>query len=162
MRVFRSVRIFTALSLLFFVSVSVGACAQEQQTSVERKTVIVPFFQAPGAIGGHFPVKCKIGDTDVEFMIDTGASGVAISYQTAVALGLDKRQPDRWIMAMTASGITPSPVFTLPEISIGEIRIVNVVVTVLQPGINLNLLGNSFLTKLKRFEYKDGVLTLEQ
>jgi clan AA aspartic protease (TIGR02281 family) len=166
MRAFAGFRIFVVFCALSFMGISVSACAQSQEIVVVRKSVSVPFVHAQaefvGESGGHFPVKCNIGTVEVEFVVDTGASGVAISYQTAVALGLREKQPERWIVGMTAGGMAPMPVFTLPEISVGDIRIENVLVTVLRPGINMNLLGNSFLTRLHRFEYKDGVLTLEQ
>lgn len=158
MRAFAGFRIIAVICALFFVGTSFVACAQDVQT---RKTVVITPTADP--VGARFKVRAKINDSaDVEFYVDTGASGIAISYRTALALGLEKQQPAFWMMAMTASGPAPAPVFKLSQIKVGDIVVRDLLAGVLPPGVEMNLLGNTFLMKLNRFEYKDGVLTLEQ
>lgn len=151
-------RFFLLLGAFLFVGIVHTTCAQSNVETGAPKTVSIPAESTGG--GSHFIAHAKIGSLDVDFVVDTGASFSAISVQTAQALGLKEKEPARRIMAMTASGPVMSPVYILSEVWIGDIVFHEVSVAVLPAGVNL--LGNAELLKLKRFEYRDGVLTLEQ
>jgi aspartyl protease family protein len=158
MRSYGTVPILALFCTFFFAASPEEAWAQE--AVVTRKSVsIVPTQRG---LGKMFIVKGKINAVDVDFVIDTGATSLAISFDTAMALGLKEKEPIGWIVAMTASGPTPVPIFMLDEISIGDIVVRDVRANVLPQGAQVNLLGNAFLLMLNRFEYRDGVLTLEQ
>ena len=111
-------------------------------------------FVVLGQIGG------RNGPIDVEFMVDTGADSVVITQKLADELGLDRTN---WRKAKTAYGEIASPVYLLPEVRVGDIVVKDVTMNVMPSGFfDINVLGMSFLSELKRFEFKKGVLTLEQ
>jgi aspartyl protease family protein len=99
-------------------------------------------YFTPGHINGRL----------VNFMVDTGASSIAMNYSEADRLGINWRNGERF-MASTAGGETPSYVVTLDTVSVGDITLNNVkaAVIVAETGTEI-LLGNTFLSKTEMRE----------
>jgi aspartyl protease family protein len=96
-------------------------------------------------------------------MVDTGATVVALTSETAARLGvaLDPARP-RWRMS-TANGIALASPVTLHSVSLGAIYMGDVQAVVMPPGAStINLLGASFLKRLVSVEQRNGVLVLRQ
>lgn len=96
--------------------------------------------------GGHFVVGGAINGRSVQFLVDTGATLVAMSSDEATRLGVDYERGDRGV-TQTANGAVPVWVVTLSSVRVGEVELANVraaVVPAAMPGI---LLGNSALTR---------------
>jgi aspartyl protease family protein len=96
-------------------------------------------------------------------MVDTGATIVALSFETAEDLGITVRDKDFNKAARTANGVSKVAHVNLEEITIGEITVKNIKAIVVEPGkLDVNLLGMNFLSKLSRFEYRGKKLILVQ
>jgi aspartyl protease family protein len=98
--------------------------------------------------GGHFTVGGAINGRAVQFLVDTGATLVALSRDEADRIGLDYQQGQRG-MTQTANGAVPVWVITLSSLRVGEVELANVkaaVVPASMPGI---LLGNSALGRFQ-------------
>lgn len=94
--------------------------------------------------GGHFTVGGAINGRAVRFLVDTGATMVALGKDEADRLGLDYQRGERGL-TQTANGTVPVWVITLSSLRVGEVELANVkaaVVPAAMPGI---LLGNSAL-----------------
>jgi aspartyl protease family protein len=117
---------------------------------------------APGS-GGHFRVAGRIDGRRVNFMVDTGASVIALTQRDAASLGIHPAERDYVAMVKTANGAMRVAPVELGMVEIDDLEVHNVAAVVLPPGVlNENLLGLSFLSRLRRFEYTDGKLVLEQ
>ncbi len=114
--------------------------------------------------GGHFDVGATVGDAVLNFVVDTGASSVALNYQDAQRAGVKVRPEDFKYPVSTANGVTKAAEVVLPSVKIKNIRVTNVRAMVLPSGAmtGVNLLGNSFLSRLKGYEVRSGQLTMEQ
>jgi len=112
---------------------------------------------------GHFQVGGQIDGRRVEFMVDTGASVVALSEREAGRLGIRPARDDFTAQVKTANGVVKAAPVMLRSVDINGLVVRNVRALVV-PGnaLSENLLGLSYLTKLKRFEYANGKLVLEQ
>ena len=112
---------------------------------------------------GHFQVGGRIDGRRVEFMVDTGASVIALSEREASRLGIRPSRDDYTAQVKTANGTVKAAPVTLNNVDIDGLVVRNVRALVV-PGnaLSENLLGLSYLTKLKRFEYANGKLVLEQ
>lgn len=111
--------------------------------------------------GGHYFVQGKINSQAVDFMVDTGATDIAMNYLEAERLGIDYRA-GRPISVRTANGVAKAFLITLPKVSVGDIELHQVsanVSTTRSPDIIL--LGNSFLGRLD-MSVVDGVLVLKE
>jgi aspartyl protease family protein len=112
---------------------------------------------------GHFQTDGRIDGRRVTFMIDTGASVIALTTDTAAELGIHPTQNDYTAAVKTANGIVRAAPVELGMVEIEDISLHNVSALVLPDGaLSDNLLGMSFLTRLHRWEFADGRLVLEQ
>jgi aspartyl protease family protein len=112
---------------------------------------------------GHYLADATINGITVRVMVDTGATTVAISADTASRLGIAPAQSSYRVAISTANGaVTAAPVI-VDHIRVGQIDVYNVQAIVMPPGaLSINLLGMSFLSKLSRFEAGGGQLVLMQ
>jgi aspartyl protease family protein len=107
-------------------------------------------YRIRGAIDGHF----------VNFLVDTGASVVAMSTRHARSLGLDCADQGRSGAVQTAQGSASACFMNLSKVTVGGITGHNVQAAVIDGDHPLEiLLGMSFLRQVA-MEERAGVLTL--
>jgi aspartyl protease family protein len=112
---------------------------------------------------GHFETEGRIEGQRIAFMIDTGASVVALNETSAARFGVRPSRSDYNAIVTTANGTIKAARTQLAMIEIGGLIVRDVDAMVLpDEALSENLLGLSFLSKLKRFEYANGQLVLEQ
>ncbi len=112
---------------------------------------------------GHFHAVAEINGQPVEFMTDTGATYVALSYETAQKLGLAPQNMRFSGRSTTANGVARVASIEIEAIRIGDIVIKNVQAVVAEPGrMTQNLLGMSFIKQLSGFELNGATLILRE
>lgn len=122
-----------------------------------RSVVISP------AANGHFQVEGRVDGRLMNFMVDTGASVIALTERDAAMLGIHPAESDYRALVRTANGTVRAAPVMLDMVEIEDIAVHNVAAMVLPDGaLSDNLLGLTFLTRLRHFEYSDGKLVLEQ
>ncbi len=111
---------------------------------------------------GHYFVTVSINNTNVQAVIDTGASAVALSYEDAEKVGLHPHSLNFDVPVFTANGQVKAARAKLDRVEIDNVRVDDVDAMVLPEGaLNGTLLGMSFLSKLSSFKSENGVLTLK-
>ena len=116
-----------------------------------------------GDRSGHFIFKGAVDDRPVTFMADTGATIVVLSYAGAKQAGLSPHNLDFSAHAQTANGVARVAPVTLDRVRVGDITVRNIRAAVAEKGmLSTNLLGMSFLSRLKSFHIQDGELVLIQ
>jgi aspartyl protease family protein len=112
---------------------------------------------------GHFHVDGRVDARPMNFIIDTGASMIALTARDAATLGIHPGFNDYTITVQTANGTVRAAPVTLDRVEIGSIAIRDVSAIVMPEGaLSDNLLGMTFLSRLHRYEYSDGRMVLEQ
>ena len=108
---------------------------------------------------GHYVTSGEINGQPVTFMLDTGATGVAVPAQVASRLGLERGQAYR---TQTANGMAVSYAARLDKVSVGEIEL-EAVPAGITPGLQMDqvLLGMSFLKHIE-FSQRGNMLILRQ
>ncbi len=108
---------------------------------------------------GHYVSTGQINGEPVEFMLDTGATSIAIPESAALELGLRRGHP---ITVETASGVATAYAVRLEQVSIGGISLQNVPAAILpdMPSEEV-LLGMSFLRHIE-FTQRGSTLVLRQ
>jgi aspartyl protease family protein len=130
--------------------------ATTQPTSSGWRVVIEPDRR------GHFRVEGAIDGRRLEFMVDTGASVVTLTETEAARLGFHPGPRDYVAQLKTANGTVRGAPLRLGTVEIGGLMLRNVQAVVLpDEALSENLLGLSFLSRLRRFEYREGRLVLE-
>ncbi len=112
---------------------------------------------------GHFQTEGRIDGQRIGFMVDTGASVVALNEKSAARFGFRPSRSDYSTTVSTANGTIKAARTRLAMVDLGGIVVRDVDAMVLpDEALAENLLGASFLSKLKRYEYANGRLVLEQ
>ena len=137
---------------------SVASLAVEEPVvTARRKTTI------RNRPDGHYWTRALVNKkTSVEFMVDTGASVVALTYKDAQKMGLRPDQLDyRWEIR-TAGGKTMGASVLIDQIQIGQVKVKNVEAMVLRTDLEQSLLGMSFLRELYSYEFRGDRLIIQQ
>ncbi|KDA01705.1 retropepsin-like aspartic protease family protein [Hyphomonas oceanitis] len=111
---------------------------------------------------GHYWTRADVDGTAVKFMVDTGASTVAITFRDAQRIGLKPEDLDFKWEIRTAGGIVHGAAVTLEKISIGRVEVDNVEAMVLREGLDQSLLGMTFLGELYSYEFRKSQLVIRQ
>jgi aspartyl protease family protein len=147
---------------------SVGASAKVE-TSIDSRTTSAAASSSSGDgvelrgdRNGQFAASIEINGRPVESLVDTGASIVLLTYEDAARAGIYPRDADFTGRAQTANGTSRIAPVVLERVAIGSIMVRDVRAAVAEPGrLSVNLLGMSFLQKLRKFEIKSGRLVLQ-
>lgn len=100
---------------------------------------------------GHFYADAQVNGTAVHFMIDTGASGVALSAEDARRVGLPFFSSEFSPVGRGASGEVRGKIVTLDRVTLGGKSVQNIGGAILEGG-EMSLLGQSFLAQMGSIE----------
>ena len=112
---------------------------------------------------GHFQVDARVDGRRMDFLVDTGATVIAIPEREAARLGIHPARREYTIQLRTANGTIHGAPTRLGMVEVGGLTVRDVEAVIMPDGaLAQNLLGMSFLSRLRRFEFTDGRLVLEQ
>ncbi|WP_374575994.1 TIGR02281 family clan AA aspartic protease [Phenylobacterium sp.] len=112
------------------------------------------------AVDGHYWAEAKVDGKAVRFLVDTGASAVALTRQDAERLGFDVKDLNYAYRVTTANGQTRAAAVKLASVSIAGARIDDVEALVIEDGLDASLLGMTYLGRLSGFEATPTTLIL--
>lgn len=163
---------FAAVAIAMVIALVVAPRLQERAAVPEPApaTVAVAAPPAPGSraafidreADGHYWTRADVSGTQVKFMVDTGASIVALTYFDAQRLGLKPEELDFDSEIRTAGGITYGAPVTLASIRVGKVKIEDVDAVILSNGLEQSLLGMTFLGELNSYEFRQGQMIIRQ
>lgn len=112
---------------------------------------------------GHFNAEFRLNGRNVEAMIDTGATLVAMNASTARRVGIRFTPADFKYSVRTANGEARAAAVTIEQMQIGRILVDNVDAIVLDDrALDGTLIGVSFLRRLDKYQVENGALLLVQ
>jgi len=136
---------------------AVKVAPQQQSGAAGARTVTLQ-----GDSRGHFQVDARVDGRSVDFMVDTGASVIALRESSAARLGIHPAQRDYTASASTANGVVKAAPVMLNRVEVNGITVRDVRAFVMpDSGLSTNLLGMSFLSRVK-WTHDKGRLVLEQ
>lgn len=110
---------------------------------------------------GHYMVDASVDGRPVRFVVDTGATRVALSAETARRIGLAVDRSAFTALTRTANGTVAAAPVLLKEVRVGGVRIADVDALVLPAGaLDVDLLGMSFLSRLGGFRVSGRQMVL--
>ena len=112
------------------------------------------------ASDGHFWAEAEVNGSRVRFLVDTGATAVALTQADAVRLGIEPRELTYSYKVMTANGPARAAAVKLASVSVAGARVANVDALVIEDGLDTSLLGMTYLGRLSRFEATPSSLIL--
>ena len=127
----------------------------------KRATSPASTVQIPRGQGGEFAIHARINRVSTPMVIDTGATSVVLTHETARAIGLPLELLEYDVDVETAGGHTKAARVTLDRLSIGKLVERSVPALVVPRGqMKTNLLGMSFLDRLESWEVRADRLVL--
>lgn len=112
---------------------------------------------------GHYWARALVNrKASVDFMVDTGASTVAITQEDAQKMGFRPRDLTYDIRINTAGGETYGAAVVIDSIRIGTVEVKNVRGVVMKDVLTQSLLGMSFLRELYSYEFRSDRLIIRQ
>lgn len=108
---------------------------------------------------GHFYVDAQVNGQLVSFVVDTGATLVALTVEDARRIGIPFSQSEFTVVAQGASGPVRGQVFELGSVSVDGKSVTNVGGAVLE-GLPVSLLGQSYLSRISSVQMAGDHMTL--
>jgi aspartyl protease family protein len=110
---------------------------------------------------GHFIARTRVNGVALTMLIDTGASTVVLKPTDAQRIGVDTDRLKYSVPVQTANGTTYAAHVRLRTLALGPIALTDVEALVAKPNaLKENLLGMSFLSRLRSYEFTSDMLTL--
>jgi aspartyl protease family protein len=104
------------------------------------------------AADGHYWAEASVNGEPVRFLVDTGATTVALTPDDARRLGIDPDGLDYRFQVATAGGQARAAEVRLASVSVGGATVPDVDALVIERGLPTSLLGMTYLGRLSRFE----------
>ncbi|MET3441607.1 aspartyl protease family protein [Variovorax paradoxus] len=100
----------------------------------------------PADSRGHFMTQGAINGRPVTFMLDTGATSIALSAADAQRIGLDYSKGQR-VQMNTANGVSSGYKLRLQSVRVGDVEVYDIDAIVSPQPMPFVLLGNSFINR---------------
>jgi aspartyl protease family protein len=165
----------TAVAIAMVIAFVVAPKFQQEAAISDPAPVTVAVASPPPALAtgsraafidreadGHYWTRADVGGTQVKFMVDTGASIVALTYFDAQRLGLKPEELDFDSEIRTAGGVTYGAPVTLKSIRVGKVEVEDVNAVILRTELEQSLLGMTFLGELHSYEVRQGQMIIRQ
>ena len=141
-----------------------GQIARAKSTVADllaRRTGSLRAVQISRGQGGEFALSARINGAATPMVVDTGATSVVLTYESAKAVGLPLELLEYDVDLETAGGHTKAARVTLDRLAIGKLVERSVPALVVPHGqMKTNLLGMSFLDRLESWEVRADSLML--
>lgn len=155
--------------LMLVVGTAIGVLmpSDPPRTAKASETKEPGLFEAPDyeetrlkrRADGHFYVTAEINDAEIEFLVDTGASVVALTEEDAEAAGLDFSPREYEPIGRTANGIARGKALTLSKVTVDGKEVMEVDAVILDRS-EMSLLGQSYLSRIGGVEMSGGDMIL--
>ena len=153
----------TASAVVAYRDPEKAAQASDGIAALLRNRTVSPAsaVQVPRGQGGEFAVHARINGVATPMVIDTGATSVVLTYETAKAIGLPLELLEYDVDVETAGGHTKAARLSLDRLAIGKLVERSVPALVVPHGqMKTNLLGMSFLDRMESWEVRADRLVL--
>jgi aspartyl protease family protein len=112
-------------------------------------------------LDGHFTARVEVNGKEISMIVDTGASSIVLRPEDAKRAGIDPEGLTYRVPVLTANGRTVAARVWLEEVAVGPLDRTRVESLVAKPGaLTQSLLGMSFLSRLRSYEFSGDFLTL--
>jgi aspartyl protease family protein len=109
---------------------------------------------------GHFYANATANYSGIRMMVDTGASVVALTAADAQRIGLFWNQNELTLVGRGASGDVMGKAVVIDSLSVGNLSARNVRAIIIPNGLDVSLLGQSFLSQVGNVSISGDQMTL--
>jgi len=153
----------------FALSLMVTACIPEETSVTEnvvtetkakkaRSASVVTIPKNPQ--DGQFWTQARVNTGSIRFLVDTGAGMVALTERDAKKAGIKTRNLSYDVPISTAGGENMAARVTLDRVSVGAILVKDVEALIVPEGLDISLLGMTYLGELQSVQANRNTMTL--
>ena len=160
----KTLRMAAAWGLIFLGAIALAGVWPDIRNAIspEARMLDGNRIEVPVGNDGHYQLTAQVNDVSVRFVIDTGASSIALGPRDAERVGIDLDNLAYIGEARTANGIVETAPVRLDTLTIGDIRDENVPAMVLRADLEQSLMGMSYLSRFARVSIEGNRLILER
>ncbi|MDN3712150.1 TIGR02281 family clan AA aspartic protease [Paracoccus cavernae] len=153
-----------AWGLIFVGTIAVAGLWQDISRSVVPRQQIFEGgrIEIPVSSDGHYYLTVTLNGEEVDFVVDTGATTIALSRDEARRIGVDTDNLAFTAQARTANGIVPTAPVIIRDVQIGDIHDRNVSAVVVDGDLGMPLLGMTYLSRFARVSIESDRLILQR
>jgi len=109
---------------------------------------------------GHFYANVQVDGGQFRFLVDTGASMVALTGEDAEAIGLYWDEDSLRQVGRGANGVVRGVPVTIPRMEVDGFEARDVEAAIIPEGLDISLLGQSFLSRIDNVEISGDEMRL--
>ncbi|MFV0409943.1 MAG: TIGR02281 family clan AA aspartic protease [Paracoccus sp. (in: a-proteobacteria)] len=159
----RTMRQLMAWGLIFLGLIAGFGLWNDVRNSVAPPQIVEGSrVELPMGRDGHFHITIRLNDVPVEFLVDTGATDIALTRRDAERIGIDMEGLTYTGFASTANGIVSTAPVTISLMEIGGIVDEDVRADVVEGDLANSLLGMSYLRRFARVGFEGETMVLER
>lgn len=150
---------------LIFVAVMAAAGLWgdvRDQIAPHQQAVSPGRIEVPMESDGHFHLTAEVNGVPVRFVVDTGASSLALRERDARRVGIDPDTLPFAGRAQTANGLVDTSTVVLDSVDIGDIHDARVPAIVIRGDLDRSLMGMSYLRRFARVSFEGDRMVLER
>ena len=144
------------------------AMVVEQTTPQPPQRLTQPIVESSSVVSirkspdGQFWTDGRANSATIKFLVDTGASVVALTPEDARRAGHDPRNMTFDVPVNTANGQIFAGRVQLKSVTIGAVTVRDVEALVVPEGLSVSLLGMSYLGRLQKVEATQSMMILRR
>lgn len=119
-------------------------------------------IEVPVGPSGHAELTAEVNGAPIRFVVDTGASSLALRLRDARRAGLDPARLAYTQQAQTANGLVPTAPVILDTVTLGGVTDTRVPAVVIGGDLGQSLMGMSYLRRFARVSFEGDLLVLER
>ncbi|MFC3569250.1 TIGR02281 family clan AA aspartic protease [Paracoccus sp. TOH] len=160
----KTLRQAAAWGLIFMGALALAGLWEDIRNTVSPQARMLEGGRVEVPLGndGHFHLTAEVNGIPVRFVIDTGATTIALGPRDAGRVGIDPDSLGYVGQARTANGIIETAPVTLDSVTLGEIHDSRVPAMVLRSDLDQSLMGMSYLSRFARVSIEGNRLILER
>lgn len=160
----KTLRLAAAWGMIFLGMIALAGMWDDIRSTVSPQARMLDGgrIEVPLSDDGHYHLTAQVNGADLRFIIDTGASTIALGQNDARKIGIDPSRLGYVGQAQTANGNVGTATVMLDSVRIGEIHDENVPALVLQSDLEVSLMGMSYLARFARVSIEANKLVLER
>lgn len=109
---------------------------------------------------GHFYAKADVDGTEIRFLVDTGASMIALNAEDAESLGLSWSEEELQHVGRGVNGDVFGKPVKLASVTVGDLQASDIEAVIIPKGLDVSLLGQSFLARVDNVAIEGDRMTL--
>ncbi len=160
----KTLRMAAAWGMIFLGAIALSGLWPDIRNAIapEARMLEGGRIEVPIGNDGHYHLTAEVNGTAIRFVIDTGASSIALGPRDAERIGIDPENLAYIGEAQTANGTVQTAPVRLDSVAIGDIRDEGVPAMVLRTDLDQSLMGMSYLSRFARVSIEGNRLVLER